>query len=971
MSLSIEKKYKLGLWQNFTAIFIGFSSVWRWLPVVVGVGISTATLVLWQGLISQEHTRIKEMIRAESSNLNKEIAAELETRTSVLVRMAKRWEIQGGTPKQEWESDARLTFDDYGGYQAIEWVDPSFHVRWIVPLTSNEATQNLNLASSKQQRITLEAARNWHQVTFTHFVNLAQGAKGFQVYVPIFRGKDFQGFIVGVFKVQHLLDTILKQEPKLASGYEITVSEQEEIYSYNHLASRQYEQEWHHDTKVNLRGVTWRLRVWPTPKLLASSQSRLPQVVLFSGLLMAWLLALAIYLAQMTRIKQEQAEATTHKLEREIAERKQAQEALTQSQTRLKLINSLSTRMMLGMSVEQIIESTVKQINYYFKNLRIAYATIDERGNLTVIHSIEPEGMSQLKGLVVDLTKAPEYLSALRMKEPLIVEDVTQDARFTYLTDFMTAGGTRAVIGVPLQHSEQLVGLLCFDSPSPRKWSEHEITTLIGIAQYLSILIKDAYTQKERQQTDIALRESVSRLRLALWAAHMDTWDWDMNSGKVTYSVDTEANFGIAPSSFDGTYNSFLKSVHPEDHKLVAQAVRRSIEEHADYDVEFRVIWPDSTIHWVASKGQVYYDETGKAVRMVGVDMDITSRKQIEAALRESEERFKTFMNNSPVMAFMKDQEGRYVYVNEQLKRVFNVKQSDWYGKTDEDWFSEAAANQIRKDDISVISTGKTSEVLETVHTPDGFTHYWLVFKFPVKDSSGQWLLGGVAVDITQRKQAEEEIKLSLQEKEVLLKEVHHRVKNNLQIIDSLFRHQFRHTQDRQTTEVLKECQNRVNSMALLHEKLYQSKDLSKINLAGYIRSLLANLFNSYSFNTNLIDLKIEVDNIFVDFETALPCGLIVNELVSNSLKYAFPLGKEGAIQIKFHQKDFQNFMLMVKDDGVGLPKGFNFNQLQSLGLKLVRSLVRQLGGQLEINSNRGTEFLINFTNQVNANDRN
>lgn len=150
--------------------------------------------------------------------------------------------------------------------------------------------------------------------------------------------------------------------------------------------------------------------------------------------------------------------------------------------------------------------------------------------------------------------------------------------------------------------------------------------------------------------------------------------------------------------------------------------------------------------------------------------------------------------------------------------------------------------------------------------------------------------------------------------------------------------------------------------MALLHEKLYQSTDLSKIDLAGYIRSLVASLFDSYASNTDSPIFKLNIANISLDIETALPCGLIVNELVTNCLKYAFVSGQQGVVSIDFQYETSHKFLLIVKDNGVGLPKDFDFCQLQSLGLKLVRSLIKQVDGSLKINSNDGTEFRIQFT---------
>ena len=300
----------------------------RWLPVLVGVGISTATLLVWQALVTQERSQIKQTIQLESSTVKDVVAAELKTRTGALERMAKRWEIRGGTPKREWEIDAQSYVSDYKGYQAIEWVDPSFHVHWVVPLAENEAAQNLNVAREPRRRIALEASRNRHEVIATRSINLVQGGKGFLVYVPIFQGKDFQGFIVGVFRAQKLLDAILKAKGNAAHDYSIVVLEgEDEIYSQN-VVSGEHEKGWVEETKINLYGITWRIRVKPTPQLLASARSPLPQVVLLAGMLMAMLLACSVYLAQQTRQKQQQAEASNRELKHEITERQQAESEL-------------------------------------------------------------------------------------------------------------------------------------------------------------------------------------------------------------------------------------------------------------------------------------------------------------------------------------------------------------------------------------------------------------------------------------------------------------------------------------------------------------------------------------------------------------------------------------------------------------------------------------------------------------------
>jgi two-component sensor histidine kinase len=216
--------------------------------------------------------------------------------------------------------------------------------------------------------------------------------------------------------------------------------------------------------------------------------------------------------------------------------------------------------------------------------------------------------------------------------------------------------------------------------------------------------------------------------------------------------------------------------------------------------------------------------------------------------------------------------------------------------------------------------------------------------------------------EITERKRAEEQIKASLKEKEVLLKEIHHRVKNNLQVISSLLYLQSKDVKDREALEMFQESQYRVRSMALVHERLYQSKDLAKVDLAEYARSLANYLFRSYGVNSNIIELKINVDDVFLGIDTAVPCGLIINELVSNSLKHAFPDGREGEIRIELWSNHDSQFTLMVSDNGVGFPKDLDFRDTQSLGLQLVNTLVDQLEGTIKLDRSGRTSFEITFT---------
>jgi two-component sensor histidine kinase len=228
------------------------------------------------------------------------------------------------------------------------------------------------------------------------------------------------------------------------------------------------------------------------------------------------------------------------------------------------------------------------------------------------------------------------------------------------------------------------------------------------------------------------------------------------------------------------------------------------------------------------------------------------------------------------------------------------------------------------------------------------------------KNSVGQVI---VLRDVTDRKRSEK-IKQSLLEKEILLQETHHRVKNNMQIISSLLNLQSTYIKDRTCTKILKDSQNRIRAMALVHEKLYSSDNLANINFNEYVTALTQNLFHSYGVNTGRIKLKLETEKIPFDIDTAIPCGLIINELVSNAIKHAFPDGKEGEIVITLRSRD-EIIDLIISDNGIGIPDTIDFRTTQSLGLHLVTILAEdQLDGAIVLDRTAGTAFQITFNRQ-------
>lgn len=216
-----------------------------------------------------------------------------------------------------------------------------------------------------------------------------------------------------------------------------------------------------------------------------------------------------------------------------------------------------------------------------------------------------------------------------------------------------------------------------------------------------------------------------------------------------------------------------------------------------------------------------------------------------------------------------------------------------------------------------------------------------------------------ILVNINESKKMEMEMEKSLKEKELLLKEIHHRVKNNLQVISSLLNLQSEYIKDKTDQELFRESQTRAKSMALIHERLYQSDDLRRIDFAEYTESLVHDLYRTYGANSKL-RLNMDLEPVMVDINTAIPCGLVVNELVSNVMKHAFPKGVGGDLNIRFYSQD-KNLILIVQDNGIGFPKDIDFRNTKSLGLKLVNTLINQIDGEIGLILDNGTEFKITF----------
>jgi PAS domain S-box-containing protein len=368
-------------------------------------------------------------------------------------------------------------------------------------------------------------------------------------------------------------------------------------------------------------------------------------------------------------------------------------------------------------------------------------------------------------------------------------------------------------------------------------------------------------------------------------------------------------------------------------------------------------------IRWLQTIKRPIVSPDGTANQVLGIATDITARKQAESALRCSEERFRQIAESIREVFWITElRDNTLVYISPAYEEVWG-RSCGSLSEVSRTWLDTVHPEDHARfiEATATVRTGGDYDLEYRIVRPDGEVRWVRDRAFPIANEFGEiYRLAGVIDDVTERKQALEQITASLHEKEVMLKEIHHRVKNNMQVITSLLNLQSRSIRDEQALSVFQDSQNRVKSMALIHETLYQSKDLSRINFAEYLQKLVAHVSRSYRIRPDAVKINIDVDNVSLPIDTAVPCGLIINELTSNSLKYAFPADMRGEVNITFEHTG-PRYVLRVSDTGVGLPAGFDPETGKSLGMKLVRMLTDQLCGDLECHNGVGTTFEIKF----------
>ena len=500
--------------------------------------------------------------------------------------------------------------------------------------------------------------------------------------------------------------------------------------------------------------------------------------------------------------------------------------------------------------------------------------------------------------------------------------------------------------GYPLVVENRLVGVMAMFAR--HSLTDYTLIALASVADNIAIGIERKRADEEKERLLKAIDKSTEGITIA-----------DENDRYIYVNEALARTFGYSQDEFIG---DTWRKIIPHD-ALIEKEIPGLIHNRniGTFSGEVPGVRKDGSVIPTEIKGTGFWDENNNYQGHVSVIRDISERRRMEDALLESEKRYRMIIEYSNDMIWTLDMEGRFLFFNKRSEEISGYRLEDWRGKS--------FAPLIDKKDLPKVIelfhktlSGQPQQYEVSVIREDGGTFILSVNTAPIY-SKGE-IVGTVSFgrDITENKKAEEQIRKSLKEKEVLLSEIYHRVKNNMQIITSLLRLQSRYIKKEEDREIFKECQRRIMSMSLVHEKLYQSKDLVRIDFKEYIMDMSKGLLQAYGADRGKIALNIDVEDISLNIDSAIPCGLIINELVTNSLKYAFPDRKTGEIKIALRSTDENMIELVVGDNGIGIPEDIDIKRTRSLGLHLVTMLAEnQLHGEISLNRSNGTEFKIKF----------
>ncbi len=466
----------------------------------------------------------------------------------------------------------------------------------------------------------------------------------------------------------------------------------------------------------------------------------------------------------------------------------------------------------------------------------------------------------------------------------------------------------------------------------------------------------------ERKQAEAELRNREGQLTSVLEGTGAGIWDWDVSAGLVHIDRRTAAMLGQNPENLSScTLDAWFQLKHPEDSMKSMDALQAHLRGESDqYSYESRMLHTSGRWIWILARGRVVERTAeGSPLRMFGIHLDISDQKRTEIALRENEERYRTIVENSGEGIAFVDAQENFIFANPAAEKVFGLPAGTIIGKNLSQLLSEDQFKLV-KDETSRRSQGESSIYELEILRPNGERRIISVTAVPQKDALRGFVgTYGVFRDITGQKQTDEKIKALLAEKELILKEVHHRIKNNMGTIASLLNLQADSISDPSAKNALVDSVHRIQSMIVLYENLFQSMEINAVDAREYLETLARSIIDNFPHAPS-VRLVCEIQPFALEARILQPLGIIINELLTNAMKYAFKGRSAGTICIKADRAG-NRVSLELRDDGNTLPASIDFKKSTGFGLMLVASLTDQLHGNIRIERNEGTGIILEF----------
>jgi PAS domain S-box-containing protein len=482
------------------------------------------------------------------------------------------------------------------------------------------------------------------------------------------------------------------------------------------------------------------------------------------------------------------------------------------------------------------------------------------------------------------------------------------------------------------------------------RWAE--VSNVRTVINGMISILGTASDITDRKITEEKIIKSESQFR-ALFSSMDDLIIVLDRKGKYLEIAPTNPNLLYKPE--EELIGKILHEVFPEEKATYfLNKIEESLNSQVPISIEYTLDIEDKKYWFEGRISPMIEDKVLLVVR------DITVSKLSLKKLVESEKKYRNLVESIAEGLVIVDENENFLFSNKAALDIYGYSEDEILTMNVRDLVSEKTFKKVQKETAKRMN-GKSSKYEIAIIRKNGDQRLTSISASPLFKYDKFIGSFELFIDITDIRKAEEELRASLREKEVMLQEIYHRVKNNMQIISSMLKLQSAHVTDETSLNLFKNCQNRVRSMSLVHEKLYRSKDLSRTNFEDYINSLMRNLFISYGISDKRIRYHVEAKDIFLNISTAIPCGLIINELISNSIKFAFPDDKKGHIIIKLNKDKKDKFTLIIRNDGIDFPEEIDLENASSFGMQLVNILTQQLHAESEIVRKGGTTFKFIF----------